>query len=285
MSIFHTAARRFAALLLAASAAMPAAAQILPAQAVPVAVEVSGQVASVRIGPAVAPLARLTLTFEDAIGLSAASLGIQARLVSPDDPQLLSRLADPALLHLDGQLPLLISVEPPAAGGLRLQRTVEVEVYTQLLAYSVGSSYRLFKAPPGGAFRDITREVAPGSVRARGTTGGFSQFLVLTDLRPTSTVVAGKFAALRGRVDALAAVERPPLDASLDAAEAAVAAGDYDAALAALDAFSAHVRNRAGHGIAQVWRAARDVDNDAGELLAGASTLGFSIGYLRDFGL
>ncbi|MCD9032267.1 hypothetical protein LDO32_11080 [Luteimonas sp. Y-2-2-4F] len=280
MSIFHTAARLFAALLLGLSAAMPAAAQTLP-----VSVDVSGQVASVRIGSAVAPLARLTLTFEDAVGLSAASLGIQARLVGLDDPQLLSRLADPALLHLDGQLPLLISVEPPAGGGLRLQRTVQVEVYTQLLAYSVGSSYRLFKAQPGGPFRDITREIAPGSVRARGTTGGFSQFLVLTDLRPTSAVVAGKFAALRARVDGLAAAERPPLAASLDTAETAVAAGDYDAALGALDGFSAHVRSRAGHGIAQVWRATRDADNDAGELLAGASTLGFSIGYLRDFGL
>jgi hypothetical protein len=51
-----------------------------------------------------------------------------------------------------------------------------------------------------------------------------------------------------------------------------------------MDSFSARVSTRAGTYIPDVWRAARDVNNSAGELLAGANTLVFSIGYLRDFG-
>ncbi|MGH8031941.1 MAG: DUF6689 family protein [Luteimonas sp.] len=47
---------------------------------------------------------------------------------------------------------------------------------------------------------------------------------------------------------------------------------------------SRRVAARAGITIPQQWRATRDRDNQAGELLAGATTLGFSIAYLRDYG-
>lgn len=252
-------------------------------QAVPVATTVSGNVATVHIGSATQPLAEMTLTFDDASGLSADSLGISATLVNITDPGLLSRLPG-NLLQFDGAFPLLITIEPPATGGLAFHRTVRVEVHTHALAYTAGSSYRLFKAPLGGSFRDITDEVAPGSVRARGTTGGFSQFLVLTDLRETDLVIAGKTAWLRARIDALPAAEQPTFDALLDSCESAVAGGDYANATAALDAFRARAAERAGTALADEWRATRDTDNQAGELMAGAATLKFSVGYLRDYG-
>ena len=254
------------------------------AQSLPVAVGVSGNVALVQVGNPASPLAEVTLTFEDATGLSASSLGISARLVDITDPSLLSRLPDATLTRPDSSFPLLVTIEPPATGGLSFRRSVRVEVHTHALSYAPGSFYRLLKAPIGGAFRDITDEVAPGSVRARGTTGGFSQFLVLTDLRETGTVISGKLAWLRAHVAALPASERPPFDAQLDATEAAVARGDFAGALAAVDAFHDRAAARAGNGLLQEWRATRDVDNQAGELLAGAATLKFSIVYLRDYG-
>ena len=52
-----------------------------------------------------------------------------------------------------------------------------------------------------------TDEIAPGSVRARGTTGGFSQFLVLTDVRETGAVVQDKFDWLRARIEAVPATD------------------------------------------------------------------------------
>jgi hypothetical protein len=142
----------------------------------------------------------------------------------------------------------------------------------------------LFKAPLGGAFRDITESIAPGSVRARGTTPGWSQFIIVTDLRSTSTVISGKFTYLRNQLTALPASESAPLSNYLDLAQTAVLQGRYDDADAALDSFNARVSQRAGTFIPDLWRATRDTQNIAGELLAGANTLEFSIGYLRDFG-
>jgi hypothetical protein len=126
--------------------------------------------------------------------------------------------------------------------------------------------------------------VKPGSVRTRGTSPGWSQFVVVADLRPTRTVIAEKLAALRASLDAVSASEAAPLRADLDACEAAVADNRFDDAAVALDSFVARASARAGVAIPDTWRATRDVRNLAGELLSGASTLGYSIGVLRDLG-
>lgn len=267
-----------AALLLLAFCPLFAAAQPVPVQ-----VSVSGNVANAVIGNPANPLADVTLTFDNVSNLSAASLGIGAQLVNLQDSALLARLPDMQLNQIDPAFPLLVTIEPPAAGGLRF-RTVRVDVHTHALAYATGSSYRLFKAPLGGAFTEITDEVAPGSVRARGTTGGFSQFLVLTDVRQTGDVVAGKIGALRTRVATLPVGERPAFDALVDDIETAVAAEDHAAAIAATDAVRNRALARAGVQLADAWRAARDLDNQAGDLVARAATLRFSLAYLRDFG-
>lgn len=264
-----------AALLLCAGAAS--------AQTVPVSTSVSGNVATVQVGTLTDPLADVTLTFDDATGLTPASLGVSARLVDITDVALLARLPG-NLVQFDSAFPLMITIEPPATGGLAFHRTVHVEVHTHALVYTQGSSYRLLKAPLGGKFRDITDDVAPGSVRARGTTGGFSQFLVLTDLRETDSVIDAKTAWLRDRIDSLPAAEQPAFDDLLDSCESAVARGAYADAMTALDAFRARAAERAGTALADEWRATRDADNQAGELMAGAATLKFSVAYLRDYG-
>lgn len=253
-------------------------------QALPVQVSISGNTATVEVTVGGQPATEMILTFDDASGLSANSLGISAQLVNLADPTLLARLPGQTVMQSGEALPLLLTVEPPASGGLSFLRTVRVEVHTHALPYVVGSSLRLLKAPLNGAFRDITDEIAPGSVRARGTTGGFSQFLVATDVRESSVVIAEKFDWLRARIDALPATERTPFLSQLEAAESAVASADYPAAITALDAIRAHASARAGKGLTQQWRATRDVDNQAGEIISGAATLKFSVAYLRDFG-
>lgn len=258
--------------------------RIAAAQELPVAIDTAGNVAIARIGSPSNPLAELTLTFDDASNLSASSLGISAKLVDLADPALLARLPDPRLVRLDSALPLLITIEPPAAAGLRFRRTGRFELHTHALTYSLGSSYRVLKAPVGGDFRDTTEEIAQGSVRARSRYGGFSQFLVATDLRDTGSVVVEKIAALRTRVSSLPASEQPPFTAQLDAIEAAVAASDYTAAISATQDIANRAVARAGNGLADEWRATHDADNQAGDLIAGASTLKFSLTYLRDFG-
>lgn len=258
--------------------------QAAMAQSVPVSVNVSGNVASVQVGTVTQPLADLTLTFDDASGLSASSLGISAKMVDLNDLALLSRLPDSSLTQLNAAFPLMITIEPPASGGLGFHRTVRVEVHTHALTYTAGSDYRLLKAPIGGSFRDITDEIAPGSVRARGTTGGFSQFLVLADLRPSQDVIAAKLGWMRARVDELTPSEQPTFDADLDTVQASVASADYSNALATLDLLRQRAADRAGQQLRDEWRASHDEVNQAGELISGAATLKFSIAYLRDYG-
>lgn len=251
----------------------------------PVTVSISGNVATARINlPSQQMLAEVILTFDDATGLTVSSLGLIAQQIDITDPTLLSRLPGGNQERLSASFPLMVTIEPPKTGGLSFQRTVHVEVHTHALNYAAGSQLRLFKAPLKGDFRDITSEIAPGSVRARGTTGGFSQFLVLTDLRSTSVVVTDKFSRLQSLITQLPVSERGPLQANADTAQNALNQGRYGDALAALDQLRARVSQRAGTTIPSQWRATRDVDNQAGELLAATDTLSFSIGYQRDFG-
>lgn len=230
--------------------------------------------------------ADLILTFDGAHNLSAPNLGIDAKVIGTADlPGLVARLPDVSLTSIAGGLPLLITVEPPALGGFSMTNTVRVEVHTHLLPYTAGSSFRLFKAPLDGAFVDITDEVAPGSVRTRGTTGAFSQFLVLVDLRPTSDVIAQKLAVLRSRLGAVGGSLQATLAAHLDDAEAALAAGQYTGAIGALDDFRAAVSAAAGSSLSNQWSPTSRSSNVAGDLLAGAATLRFSVAYLRDYGI
>ena len=253
------------------------------AELLPVAVTVATNSAEVRIGTPAAPLADLSLRFDSASGLSAANLGIKAETIDISAPALVSRLPS-SLTSIPAALPLMITIEPPTTGTLSQRRVTHVELHTHALAYAAGSPLRLFKAQIGGPFRDITESVQPGSVRTRGTTPGWSQFLVLVDTRPTGTVITQKFSYLQGQLNLLTAAEKAPLQVYFNTAKTAVNEGRYDDAAVALDSFSARVSARAGTYIPDVWRAARDVNNSAGELLAGANTLVFSIGYLRDYG-
>lgn len=269
------------ALMLATLATLLAAPAL--AGSLPVQVTVATNTANVRIGSATAPLADLSIRFDHATGLSAANLGIKAETVSLTDPALLARLPS-SLTSIPSALPLLITIEPPATGTLSQRRLTHVELHTHALAYTAGSPLRMFKAQLNGPFRDITESVQPGSVRTRGTTPGWSQFLILVDLRPSRSVIAEKIAHLRAELNLLPALEANPLRNYLDAAETAVNEDRFDDAAVAMDSFSARVSARAGAQIPDVWRAARDLHNSAGELLAGANTLVFSIGFLRDFG-
>jgi hypothetical protein len=251
---------------------------------VPLSLSASGNHAEIQVGAPMLPLLEVSLDFQDATGLSPTSLGASAQLLDLGDAGLLGRLPDPDLTALTSTLNVLITIEPPANGGLSFRGTGRLEIHTHLLPYTVGSSLRVFKAPLLGPFRDVTDEIAQGSVRARTTYGGFSQFLIVVDLRPTGMVVDEKIGWLRGQVAALPFGERAPLDTLLDQADAAVDVANYPGAIAAIDVFRARVQARAGQHIPNEWRATGGVDNQAGQLIAGANTLRFSIAYLRDFG-
>ena len=167
-------------------------------------------------------------------------------------------------------------------GALSFTDTVRAEIHTHLLPYTVDSPLRLYKAPLGGRFYDITDGVAPGSVRTGGRTGGFSEFIVVVDLAAPRDAAEVKYEFLAARLanPAIAAGVRAALEGDLATSRAAFDANDPAAGIAAMNAFSARIVAADPVQIPDRWRAARDLDNIAGDLLGEAAALRFLLGRL-----
>ncbi len=220
----------------------------------------------------------LTLSFEDVTNLNLLSLGLSAQLVNPNDPALRARL--PAGVSV--ALPLLLRIEPPRLGGLSFRGIATLQLHTELLQYVPGTPLRLFHAPLGGRFEDMTALVGAGSYRARGNTGGFSEFLIGADTRTIDQVIVDKFDRLEEELEEYDASMPMALYDDLEDRLAA-ARSDYESgatanAIQKIDGFLTVVKQHSGTDIPNVWRAARDVENVAGYLRADAMSLRFSLG-------
>jgi len=230
--------------------------------------------------------ADLTLTFEQAVGLSEANVGLDASLVSPLDTTLLSRLTQAAI---PVAFPVLIRIEPPAEGGLSFSGPVTIALHTHNLGYLPGTLLRLYAAPLGGPFEDITSYVGSGSYRCRGTKGSFSEFLILTDLRPLSLTIREKLERLDDTLEDNAAIIEPAVYSQLTtlAAQirAAYEAGNKNLAITRTNQLLALVVANSGSAIPDVWRSSRDLVNAAGLLRAAGETLRFSLGLKNNLGL
>jgi len=219
----------------------------------------------------------VSLSFEDVTGLNLLSLGLSVQVVNPNDPALQARL--PA--GVTAALPLLLRIEPPRLGGLSFRGIATLQIHTELLQYVPGTPLRLYHAPLGGQFEDMTAFVGAGSYRCRGTTGGFSEFLIVRDTRTVDQAIAAKFDRLEEELEEYAASIPAPLYEDLEDRVAA-ARSDYEqgataAAIQKIDGFLSVVQQHSGTDIPNVWRAARDVENVAGYLRAEAMSLRFSL--------
>lgn len=223
--------------------------------------------------------ASLLVRFENVVGLSVANLGLSARLVDPLAPDLLARLGQG--VSLPAAFPLVVRIEPGADAGLSFSGVVSIELYTHDLQYSVGSPLRLFSAPLGGPFTDVTTTLAGGSVRSGGTKPDFSEFLIAADLRPLGTVVDSKYAQVSALLQQHAGSMGSELLAELrslaSASERAWRNGDLVNAITYVEQFAEIVESHSGTDLPDVWRSSRDVANVAGALRAAAATLRFSL--------
>jgi hypothetical protein len=271
----------FAAVLVAALPALAAA----PATAADVLdVTIDGNTASARIELPGGVAADLTIAFEGAVGLSAANLGLDAQLVSVSNLALLARL--PQLASIPTAFPVLVTIEPPATGGLSFSGLVSVGLYTHNLMYTAGTPLRIFSAPLGGSFVDVTDEVSSGSYRVRGAKGDFSQFLIVADARPVDTVIGEKLTRAEALLDthwnAIDSTLASQLDGHLASARTSWQGGQIVAALSQVESFLKKLEKADGSAIPDVWRSARDLDNVAGLLRAAGETLHFSLTLKRN---
>ncbi len=224
--------------------------------------------------------ADLTVEFEQVVGLNLSNLGISVQLIDPLDASLLARIGSVSTAPLSG-FPVLVRIEPPAAGGLSFSGVVKVELYTHDLQYVAGSPFRMYSAPLGGTFVDVTSSNASGSYRSGGSKGTFSEFLLVADLRSLDAQVVEKFDRLNDLLSTHAATMPSSVyDDLVDLADAAAAAYDADdvaGAIGLVEDFDAKVLEHSGDDIPDVWRSARDLTNVAGLLRAAAATLRFSL--------
>lgn len=230
--------------------------------------------------------ADLTLAFEQVVGLTESNIGLDASLVSPLDTDLLARLTQAAVPAL---FPVLIRIEPPAEGGLSFSGPVRIALHTHNLPYLPGTLLRIYGAPLGGQFEDITEYVGSGSYRCRGTKGSFSEFLILTDLRPLSLTIREKLERLDNILEDNEAIIDPAVHSQLTALagqiRSAYEGGNKNLAITKTNQLLTLVTNNSGAAIPDVWRSSRDLVNAAGLLRAAGETLRFSLSLKTQLGL
>jgi hypothetical protein len=223
--------------------------------------------------------ADLELSFEQVLGLNAQSLGLSAKLIDPTSLNLISRL--PTSASIPAAFPVMITIDPPSTGPLAFSGIVTIDFHTHNLAYTPNSPFRLMAAEAGKNFQDLTGSNALGSYRTGGSKGGFSEFLIVADIRPANTVITEKFQRLQSKLDdnatAIGNTVLTTLQSTLAAARTAFLANDPLAAAEKIKQFAEIVGQNSGSAIPDVWRSARDVVNVAGDLRSGAATLKFSL--------
>jgi hypothetical protein len=147
------------------------------------------------------------------------------------------------------------------------------------LAYTANTPYRLYKASSGQPFYDLTEDVFAGSIRSRARTGGFSDFIILSDSRTPYQAVLDSYAALNGEVDdeGIDPLTRAALALDLDESFEEFQEGEYGDAREELDDLELRVVTEAGITIDNRWQAGGALDNDAGSIEARAAVLDFHL--------
>ena len=217
--------------------------------------------------------------------LTAQCLGITADVL---DAAEIADIEQHRLPHGDHQIidpafPVRVTVEPPAACGLTFQNHYDVTFETGDLVYTPSGPYRLMKAPLGGMFHYVTGSVTQGSVRSRGRTGAFSEFIIISDFAPTYTAdCQDEYATLQNRIDAaqISPTARQALNVDLAISRAAYEARNYPDAIQRLATFDQHCVEYGGAALPNVWRSQRDLDNVEGDLVGNTDSLRFMMGRL-----
>lgn len=226
----------------------------------------------------------LILSFPQEVGDLTGALSITAVDVDPQDPALLARL--PVGVAIPRSFPVLVHVTPVEGARPSFRGPWEVELRTRDLEFTERTPLRLFKAPDGGPFADVTDALGVGSYRVHGATGDFSELMVLVDRRSPEDVTAQKLEALEELLAALApqiADSLEPQLADLLAETRAHVSGEaFRLAIAALEDFVALVADRSGTEVSDLFRHGDSRVNAAGRLIGAARSLQLSLTLRRN---
>ncbi|MGE4072618.1 MAG: DUF6689 family protein [Lysobacterales bacterium] len=225
------------------------------------------------------------LEFHNPVNLTSACLGISAEVLDAAAiASVQARLPDPVNQTIDPAFPVKITVEPPAGCGLEFEDEVDIELDTADLVYTGFSPYRLMKAPVGSSFRDITASVTAGSVRSRGSSGTFSEFVMVLDaVQAYATEAQQAFDMLDAQLAniAIGPTAKQTLQTDASVSRSAVAVNDYAQAIARLDDLTLHCGALGGPALPNRWRSLRDLQNVEGEIVGQTDHLKFLLGRLN----
>jgi hypothetical protein len=185
---------------------------------------------------------------------------------------------------VDASFPVRVTVEPPVGCGLAFENNYDVSLDTEDLVFAPGSAYRLVKAPIGGDFVYVTGAVTQGSVRVRGRTGGFSEFVMIRDDAPQySADCKDEYDRLEARIaqSPISPTARRTLEIDVMRSRAAYEVGDFQTAIDLLAPFDQHCVDYGGAGLPNRWRSQRDLDNVEGALVGYTDNLRFMMGRLN----
>lgn len=246
-------------------------------------VELNSEADSVTASFTLTPTVSLdfSIAFEKAVGLTAENFTVNAELLTLNDPRVVNRLPNRALMSMPAALPVLISVEPDPNKGFSFSGDAVIELYTKSLHYTAGTPLRLFHSHGNDSFKDITLMTGSGSYRVRGSTGQFSDFIVLADLRSNAAVIATKLERLNQFADSvrqtLSFQAETLLMDSVNQLSDTISDQQYTDALTQLDELVETLEADNGSLYPDVWRSSGDVINVRGQLLSLTKTLRYSL--------
>lgn len=225
---------------------------------------------------------QLSISFAQAIGLNEDSVKLSVEALGPKDSRILSRLPDNFNMWAVDSFPVLISVQPLGDRGFSFSGEAEIELYTTSIDYA--DNIRLFRSHAGGEFEDITTLTAAGSLRARGSTGHFSDFILLVDNRDANVIAATKARDLANylynHVFSMEDQFGNEIQALTRNINDHVQQGRYQAAASNLNNMLRKLESARGKSVPSVWRSSGDLENVQGELLTKARSLRFTLGTL-----
>lgn len=230
--------------------------------------------------------AEFEIEFENPQNLTVACLGLDADVLDATGISAVqARMPPPGTQTIDPEFPVRVTVEPPSGCGLRFDDDIHVEYHSDDLVYTGFSPYRLMKAPVGLAFHDVTGGVLAGSVRARGSGGSFSEFVIAKAASPQDYAgeATSVYEGIEARIDdpAIGLSAQLTLGADVAVSRAAFEASNYAQAIAHLDDLDLHCASLGGPSLPNVWRSARDLVNAEGETVALSGHLKFLLGRLN----
>jgi hypothetical protein len=246
----------------------------------PSAVSINGNVLQAKLQVTSTIEIDLVVEFEKSIGLSANNIEITASLIDTDSSFVTNRF-NVNDLKVIPSFPVIISISPKVNSGFGFEGLASVEIYTKSIDYNVAMPARLFRSHDNGNFEDITSMVSAGSIRARGNTGSFSDFMILLDERSNTDMIEATFSQLSQLLnqhsDKISLVLGMSIQTSINSLQHALLMTDFATALELTESLISITESATGDQMSNVWRSSNDVINMQGELLTRLKTLRFSL--------